>query len=260
MTFMRCIGLALTFWLASPTLADNGGIGLYLYAIPGDPLPEGAFPAQTITLSGPGTSALVEQLAATNLDAVQLDDGTLSVQLAADAVFQSPPAPEHSAASFVLNFNDERVRAIVPDSGIISHQHLLEVVDRHIADKTYAQGFDIATQVAASRKGDCTEHAVLTAALARSVGIPARVTLGVLIAARAGGVEAFGHAWAELYDGEQWQVADATALQALEDGEIYYVPLMLLTDESPGYAMDLMQLVTIRPEQVSFPAPPDSSG
>ena len=73
-------------------------------------------------------------------------------------------------------------------------------------------------------------------------------------------MEAFGHAWAELYDGEQWQVADATALQALEDGELDYVPLMLLTDESPGYAMDLMQLVTIRPERVSFPAPPDSSG
>ncbi len=60
------------------------------------------------------------------------------------------------------------------------------------------------------REGNCKQFAVLTVALARSVGIPARVVFGLaLIAQRNAKYGAFGHAWAELQVEGQWMVADA---------------------------------------------------
>jgi hypothetical protein len=61
-----------------------------------------------------------------------------------------------------------------------------------------------ATEVLASRRGDCNEHAVLLAALARAAGIPARVIAGAVYANDG----FYYHAWNELWVGA-WVSADA---------------------------------------------------
>ena len=61
-----------------------------------------------------------------------------------------------------------------------------------------------ATEVLRTRRGDCNEHAVLVAALARAVGIPARVVAGLVLTE--GGLA--WHAWNELWVGG-WVSADA---------------------------------------------------
>ena len=62
--------------------------------------------------------------------------------------------------------------------------------------------------MAESREGDCTEHAVLLAALARACGIPARVAIGLVYVDQAGG---FGyHMWTEMYLSGHWIPLDAT--------------------------------------------------
>jgi transglutaminase-like putative cysteine protease len=99
------------------------------------------------------------------------------------------------------------------------------------------QGWEPASLTARSLRGDCTEHAVLTAALARSLGIPARVVLGLAIVQPGGRYAAMGHAWAELRDGDRWVIADA-ALGPLSQGT-RYLPLGLLEDEGPGYLLSL---------------------
>jgi transglutaminase-like putative cysteine protease len=117
-----------------------------------------------------------------------------------------------------------------------------------------ARGWDLASVVARSGAGDCTEHAVLLAALARSVGRPARVVVGVLLAVTGDGVAAFGHAWAEIHDGKVWQVVDATPVA--EQGRVRYLPLFALEDESAGYAMALAtatQAVWVREIEVQGP-------
>src|SRR5262249_10797119 len=43
-----------------------------------------------------------------------------------------------------------------------------------VVDKTFSQAFATAAEVARTREGDCTEHAVLMAALCRARMIPAR--------------------------------------------------------------------------------------
>ena len=100
--------------------------------------------------------------------------------------------------------------------------------------------FKIASQVAVSRSGDCKSYAVLTAALARSAGVPARVALGVVILDRDGHYMTYGHAWTETREGGHWVVTDS-ALQGSQ-GAARYLPFGILADEGPGYQSSLGRL------------------
>ncbi|HEY2759828.1 MAG TPA: transglutaminase-like domain-containing protein [Pirellulales bacterium] len=74
--------------------------------------------------------------------------------------------------------------------------------------KNFSQTFDTAAEVARNREGDCTEHAVLLAAVARARGIPARVAIGLVYQA---GTQSFAyHMWDELWIGDHWLPLDAT--------------------------------------------------
>jgi hypothetical protein len=87
-------------------------------------------------------------------------------------------------------------------------------VSRYIDNKNLSVGYASALEVAKSRQGDCTEHAVLTAALARAAGIPARVVMGIVHVENG---LFMGHAWTEAYIGNKWIGLDA-ALKDARDG------------------------------------------
>ena len=72
--------------------------------------------------------------------------------------------------------------------------------------------FASAVEVADDRKGDCTEYAVLTTALCRAVGIPARVVMGYVYTNYYNGKwNVFApHAWTEAYIADKWIGLDAT--------------------------------------------------
>ena len=75
-------------------------------------------------------------------------------------------------------------------------------VARYIDNKSMSVGYASATEVAESRQGDCSEFAVLTAALCRAVGIPAQVVVGIAYVKDFAGLQGFGgHAWAQAYVG-----------------------------------------------------------
>lgn len=79
---------------------------------------------------------------------------------------------------------------------------------RPSGSSTYAS----AVEVASERKGDCTEYAVLTAALCRGAGIPARVVSGYVYRGYFNGKwHVFvPHEWTEVYIGDKWIGLDAT--------------------------------------------------
>jgi len=64
---------------------------------------------------------------------------------------------------------------------------LRELVARHLRDKNLATAFASASEAARARGGDCTEHAVLLAALLRADGIPSRVVSGLVYVPDLGG-------------------------------------------------------------------------
>jgi len=71
-----------------------------------------------------------------------------------------------------------------------------------------------ALDVLESREGDCNEHAVLYAALARSEGVPTRIAVGLVWSADLSGF--YYHAWPEVYAG-RWIPVDPTLGQPVAD-------------------------------------------
>jgi len=80
----------------------------------------------------------------------------------------------------------------------------------YIENKSLSVGYASAAEVAASRQGDCSEFAVLTAAMCRAVGIPAQVVVGIAYVEDFVGLQGFGgHAWTQAYVGGKWVGLDA---------------------------------------------------
>jgi len=90
-----------------------------------------------------------------------------------------------------------------------------------IRTKSLDVGYASALEVARKPEGDCTEHAVLVAALGRSLGIATRVVDGLAYAPGfAGKDQVFvPHAWAQAWIDGRWQSFDA-ALRGFDAGHI----------------------------------------
>lgn len=81
-------------------------------------------------------------------------------------------------------------------------------VYRQVKAKNFSTALASAAEVARTLEGDCTESAVLLAALLRAKGIPSRVVVGLVYVERQ---KAFGcHMWTEAWLGDQWVGLDAT--------------------------------------------------
>ncbi len=159
--------------------------------------------------------------------------------------------------SWVVDFEEEAVRSLAVDirsklEAAPTVDELERYVHDHIVDKSYTRAFDLASQVAASSSGDCTEHAVLLAAMARAYGHHARVVIGNLILESNSGLYAFGHAWTEIHDGERWTIRDATLPDAGAGvQQLRYLPLAVLDDEGPGYFMSMLNMTMWMPARIS---------
>ena len=128
-------------------------------------------------------------------------------------------AIESLKPSRYVQSDDERIAALakeaVGDSKDAAEavKRIESFVNKYIDEKNLSVGYASAVEVAASKEGDCSEHAVLTAALCQAAGIPARVATGVVYVDEfigfSGGIFA-GHAWAQAYIGGKWIGLDAT--------------------------------------------------
>lgn len=102
-------------------------------------------------------------------------------------------------------------RSIVGDEQdpVVAARQLVTWVNVNVA-KEPALTVPSAREVAKSLRGDCNEHAVLLTALARAVGIPARVVAGTVYGdlGQPGDEGFYYHAWSELWLGS-WVSADA---------------------------------------------------
>ncbi len=85
---------------------------------------------------------------------------------------------------------------------------LEQFVHNYVTEKDYSQAFATAAEVAREREGDCTEHAILLAALCRASGIPARVAAGLVYLPPRRAF--FFHMWTEAYIDGRFIPLDAT--------------------------------------------------
>jgi hypothetical protein len=100
-------------------------------------------------------------------------------------------------------------------------QRLEQFVRSYIRTKDLSVGYASALEVAKKPEGDCTEHAVLLAALGRALGIPTHVVNGLAYTNRYAGVEHVfvPHAWVQAFIDGHWRSYDA-ALHGFDAGHI----------------------------------------
>lgn len=132
-------------------------------------------------------------------------------------------------------------------SGKTSRVEMVRAIAAWVHDnleKRPVLGLPDALTVLASRMGDCNEHAVLFAALARTAGIPCRIAAGVMYLNDA----FYYHAWNEVCIDGRWITVDTTINQLPADlGHIKFVE---------GEFRDQMRIGALIGQLVIEPLPP----
>ena len=95
--------------------------------------------------------------------------------------------PRWTTASGLIDSDSAEVRALLAEAKVAADARpaakaraLRLLVARHLVRKDMKTAFGSASEAARTRSGDCTEHAVLLAALLRGAGIPSRVASGLV--------------------------------------------------------------------------------
>lgn len=169
----------------------------------GDPL--------KVFVSGP-----TQQLKSTGPHSAELTVRALRPEtpLPADLPPGAPPTDADRQPNGLIQSDDPRVTKLaaeaVPDEK--DPWRLAMALERFVKEKitkvNFSQAFATAADVAQQLEGDCTEHAVLLAALARARGIPARVAMGLVYMPTDPGFAY--HMWTEVYVSDRWIPLDAT--------------------------------------------------
>jgi len=157
-----------------------------------------------ITLTRGGTGAALEE---------QLSGAALAPYLARNSFMDtSDPLLQQLAAEALA---DAPSGGAQPAPAEVARR-LRDFVSGYIDKKDLSVGFATASEVAKTREGDCTEHAVLLAALGRVRGLPTRVVAGLAYMPEYAGRRAIlgYHMWAQFYIDGQW-VDDDAALPEL---------------------------------------------
>lgn len=176
---------------------------------------------------------------------------TVHISMIEQPVYQGDTIDRYQHASFVVDFDEPVMKRFIDGFSptVNNAEAMEEYVAAYIENTTYLHGFNIASVTAENRSGDCTEYAVLLAALARANGLHARVILGTAIMEDAGQLGAFGHAWTEIWHNEQWQLFDS-ALYPLRDSRIFYLPSGVLKNEGPGFGFALASSIANMPREI----------
>jgi transglutaminase-like putative cysteine protease len=124
------------------------------------------------------------------------------------------PGAEYLASCRYIDHDDERVRDLArraAGTGTDAWARAVRIerfVKNHIRTD-HAAELVPASRIARNPRGDCRHHALLTAALCRAEGIPARTAIGLLYVYRGGPKLGF-HMWAEVYIDGRWLGLDST--------------------------------------------------
>lgn len=150
--------------------------------------------------------------------------------------------------SFIQS-NDERVksharRAVGAEADPWKACVLMErYVFENVRKKNFSTLLASAAEVAQTLSGDCTEHGVLLAAMARAQGIPARVAVGLVYVPSS---SSFGyHMWTEVYVRGGWVPLDATLGRGGIAADHIKVFDSSLADDGPAPIKDFLPIIGV---------------
>ncbi len=122
--------------------------------------------------------------------------------------YLAPNAWVQSDDRRIRNFARQHTRG---GSTHIRMQALVTAIQKHMTGGIDYRDYHDALTALDTRSGDCTEYAVLLAASARALGIPARLAHGIAYSSRfTGQAHVFSpHVWVQAWDGKRWTSYDA---------------------------------------------------
>ncbi len=138
---------------------------------------------------------------------------------ASEATAEERIDPVFRAASPMIDARDPQIRALAqealsdaPEDAATRRERLRVATWKRLSRKNLGSALASASEAVRTRAGDCTEHAVLLAALLRSQGVPARVAAGLVWCDEfAGKKDVFGwHLWTQALVHGRWIDLDAT--------------------------------------------------
>jgi Transglutaminase-like superfamily len=126
-------------------------------------------------------------------------------------------------------------------------EKLTQLVEKRMRGTNDMMGYADALQALHTGSGDCTEFAVLLAALARADGIPTRLVTGLAYSSRfSGKKDVFSpHMWVQAWNGERWKSFDA----ALAQFDSSHIALAISDGEPDNVAREFAQLPQLRIEK-----------
>ena len=167
------------------------------------------------------------------------------------------PNESHLAATAMLNHEDPAIEQLLKRAigsqqrkltGSAKTTYLCNFVQQHIQVKDLSVGFATAGEVARTRVGDCTEHAVLLAALLRAANIPSRTVSGlVYIDQFLNQHDVFGyHMWTQAWitdrnSSGRWIDLDA-ALPTHDDFDATHIALATSSLSNTALANDMVAI------------------
>ncbi len=136
-------------------------------------------------------------------------------RVAFSKVAATPPGKEYLASSPYINSDDSRIkelahRTIGEETEAWKKARRIEKWVKQNMKPDNAATFAPAAQVARDLRGDCRMYALLTTALCRAAGIPARTAVGLLYVERGARPQMGFHMWTEVWIEGQWIGLDGT--------------------------------------------------
>ncbi len=194
----------------------------------------------------------------------EIGDGVVQVTVDLQRRDRAPFKTAHRVPSSMLAADDAVIKDLAKRSivGIADDPEaralaMREFVYQFVSEKNLGVGYASASEVARTGEGDCTEHAVLLAAMLRAGGIPSRVMSGLVYTqAFAGARDVFGyHAWTQAHVNGRWIDLDPTlpntafdaahialGASAMSDGEL----VNALVDVAPVLGNLEIEVVSIK--------------
>ena len=220
--------------VASPyKMSERARSGRIRYALAFEPALAWPWPA-----TGEQRVQLGEATAATALIDVCTDCGNEAAPDAAEL-------QRHLASNAWVDSDERRVRAFarahVRGRSVERRMQALgEAVQQHMNGPIAYRDYLSASQALTARGGDCTEFALLLAALGRAQGIPTRIAYGIAYSSRfTGQSHVFSpHVWVQAWNGRRWISYDA-GLGRFDSGHI----ALRVGDGTPQDGAGVMQAI-----------------
>jgi transglutaminase-like putative cysteine protease len=159
---------------------------------------------------------------------------------------------EYTKATQLLQSNDAKIKEHLQKAVSIDRNDgeaalaLEKYVHEKLDKKNFTTAFASAAEVADKLEGDCSEHAVLLAALLRARGIPSRVAIGIVYVP--GQAKMGGHMWTEAKFGDEWIPLDATLGRGGIGAAHLKVAESSLADDAPIPVLAFAPLLSLGPD------------